>query len=134
MFTPEFPNLQIAGIGIDLVSRDRMERFLEAHEESLETFFTCDEIAYCRSHRDETPYFAARFAAKEAVMKAIGIGMLEIGSLQEIEIVHKHSGQPNPVLRGSVLRRLEQAQIAEVHISISHCDSYSIAQAIAVGK
>ncbi|MWC28013.1 holo-ACP synthase [Paenibacillus sp. MMS18-CY102] len=134
MFIPQSLNLRITGIGIDLVSCERMERFIKEHEESLETFFSNEEIAYCRSHRNETPYFAARFAAKEAVMKAIGIGILEIGSMRDIEIVHEPSGQPRPVLRGGALRRQEQAKIAQVHVSISHCELYSIAQAIAVGE
>jgi holo-[acyl-carrier protein] synthase len=123
----------VRGIGIDLVPIPRMRRIMERwHERFLTRVFTADEIAYCRSRKDPAPHFAARFAAKEAGLKALGTGLRLGVSWRELEVRRERGGPPVLVLRGRS-RELALAQGAQrMLLALSHDGDYAIAQAMLV--
>lgn len=114
----------MAGVGIDLLEIDRLERALERHPRLSERLFTEAERDYAAARSRPARHLAARFAAKEAVVKALGLsgGF----ALAEIEVV---PGEP-PTIRLSG-RAAEQAADREVEISLTHSRDYAAAVAIA---
>lgn len=116
----------ILGVGIDLIEIDRVERALERHPRFAERCFTEAEAAYCMSRKYPPQHFAARFAAKEAVGKALGIGMTR---WHEAEVV-RGRGAPTAILTGRCLRRAGDMGVVEVLLSITH--SRGMAAAVAV--
>jgi holo-[acyl-carrier protein] synthase len=110
------------GVGIDLIEIERVERALERRPRLADRLFTSDELAYARERARPGRHLAARFAAKEAVIKAIGRGVPP----REIEVV---SGQPPTIrLHG---RAAEAAGDAEIAISLTHSRESAAAVAIA---
>src|SRR5688572_5710424 len=94
----------ILGMGIDIAEASRIQETLERHgERFLQRVFTPAEIAYCRRHRNSAERFAARFAAKEAAMKALGTGWRRGISWQDFEISNQASGKPCLQLSGKAL-------------------------------
>jgi holo-[acyl-carrier protein] synthase len=122
----------VIGIGVDIVSTKRMLCFLDEHQHSLDKFFTQEEISYCSRYREPVQHYAARFAAKEAVMKALGIGIFEVGSLKNIGVENLASGAPITKTYGVVTQLIKKKGIYEIHLSLSHCSEYAIAQALAL--
>ena len=123
----------IIGIGCDIIEVERIKKFL-----SKETFkkkvYTEKEIAYCESRGVHAPEcYAARFAAKEAVAKALGEGFRK-GELQEISIVHDELGQPQVELTGEFAKIAKAQGCQHIHLSLSHLATVAMAQAIAEGK
>jgi holo-[acyl-carrier protein] synthase len=114
----------VAGIGIDLLEIDRMERALERHPRLAERIFTAAEREYAAARARPGRHLAARFAAKEAVVKALG--MSGGFGLREVEVV---AGEPPTVrLRG---RALELAAGREIEISLTHSRDNAAAVAVA---
>jgi holo-[acyl-carrier protein] synthase len=109
----------VAGIGVDVCEIDRMRRVLARTPGFAARVFTSEEQAYCRARRDPAERFAARFAAKEAVLKAMGVGLGACG-LREIEVVRASSGQPSLVLHGGAAELAAARGIAGWHVSLSH--------------
>ena len=119
----------IKGIGVDLVDVKRMAKSL-AREGFKEKVFTEDEISYCeakKAHAAES--YAARYAAKEAIGKAMGCGVTP-GCLREIETLPDEAGVPQMHLRGSMLRRALNWNAGAIFVSLSHTDSCAVAQVI----
>ncbi|CAI8043040.1 Holo-[acyl-carrier-protein] synthase [Geodia barretti] len=107
------------GTGVDLIEIERVAGVLERHgERFLRRVFTPGEIAYCRGR---APNLAARFAAKEAVMKSLGTGFRGVG-WRDVEVVRAPSGAPSPRLHGRALR---------IAISLSHSRGFAVAFAVA---
>ncbi len=127
-------SLQIFGTGIDIISTSRITRFLGKHEDLLTNVFTKEEIEYCLKFKYPSQRFAARFAAKEAIMKSMGIGLHEVGMLSNIEVTHNPVGIPTPRLHGVVEQIRKERGIEYIQLSISHCDGYGVANAVAVSK
>ena len=126
--------MNIAGLGIDLVEVARLEQSIARHgERFLQRVFTDAEIAYCAAMKSATPFYAARFAAKEAVSKALGTGIGAACGWLDIEVRRKASGEPFIVLHGAAEETARRLGIAAVLISLSHTENYATAQAIAVG-
>lgn len=122
--------MTVRGIGIDLVRIPRMREVISRWEERfLRRVFTDAEIAYCRSRRDPVPHFAARFAAKEAVGKALGIGMTR---WHEVEVT-RGRGAPGVRLTGRCARRAEALGVERVHLSLTHGRDEAIAVAVLEG-
>lgn len=111
------------GVGIDLLEIDRMERALERHPRLAERVFTAAEREYAARRARPARHLAARFAAKEAVVKALGLSGFGLG---EIEVV---AGEP-PTIR-LVGRAAEAAAGREIEISLTHSRDYAAAVAIA---
>jgi holo-[acyl-carrier protein] synthase len=110
----------IAGVGTDIIEIQRIEDAL-AHTEGLkQRLFTSREIAYCESMRRPAMHFAARFAAKESVFKAMGTGWRGGIRFDEIEIVNDQLGRPELVLHGKAKEWFEANRISGTHVSLSH--------------
>lgn len=119
--------------GVDLIEIDRVERALERHgERFVRRVFTADEIAYSRRRPAE---LAARFAAKEAVAKALGVGMrmMARGGIgwHEAEIVGDSRGKPLVQLHGRAAERADELGLTEWAVSLSHTTDHAIASVVA---
>lgn len=122
----------IAGTGIDIIEVVRIEQALERHAERfLARLFTPGEIAYCGGGQQRIRRLAARFAAKEAVLKALGTGLREV-KWTDMEIVNDALGKPSVRLSGRLAEIAGEQGITEFHLSLSHCTEYAVAQVVAV--
>jgi holo-[acyl-carrier protein] synthase len=117
----------IVGVGVDVVEIDRFATALARRPRLAERCFTPAEVAYCLSRRFPAQHFAARFAAKEAVGKALGIGMTR---WREVEVV-RGRGAPTIALHGRYAQRGEQLGVARIQISLTHGRDSAIAFAVA---
>jgi holo-[acyl-carrier protein] synthase len=120
----------VVGVGIDTFEVDRIEKSALSDPEILKTLFTLKEISYCESKAHKFQHYAARYAAKEAFLKAIGIG-LNIGfKFIEIEVVNDESGQPFLYLHGSLKKISKKKKISNILLSLSHATDYASAVVI----
>lgn len=122
----------IVGIGVDIIE---ISRILALREKQGHDFFdrcyTERETAYCLKKKNADESLAARFAAKEAVMKALGTGWAEGVSFKNIELVREGEAAPYIVLHGAAAELAARRGIAKIHISVSHCKEYAVAHAVA---
>ena len=122
----------VIGVGTDLVEIARFRLALERRGERLrQRLFSPEELAYADRHRDPAPRLAARFAVKEAVMKAMGVGLWKF-KLRDIEVARAKSGAPSVVLYRRAAQMAAERGVGTWHLSISHSDTTAIAVAIAV--
>jgi|UniRef100_UPI00378462CC holo-[acyl-carrier protein] synthase len=117
------------GIGIDLVEVPRIRELLEKHGQRFkERTFTAGEIAYCDACAEPAMHYAARFAAKEAVAKALGTGLWAEGVIwTDIEVVREASGKPAIVLHGAAKQHAAEAICL---VSLTHTRDLAMAQVI----
>ncbi len=123
--------------GVDLVEISRLREAYERHEAFGDDIFTEGEQEYCRSRPDIYPHLAARFAVKEACLKAFGVGMGGFGAtgrFSEIEVESAPSGKPTLRLHGSMEKMGKRLKISQTTVSISHAGEYAIATVILVGE
>jgi holo-[acyl-carrier protein] synthase len=121
----------IAGVGVDLSQVERFRRFLEAGNQGLiDRIFTSGEQAYCLPKRDPAPHLAARFAVKEAFLKALGLGLREGISWRDMEVVRDELGKPSLGVSGRAAAILAERGIASIHLSYSHDGDYAYATVI----
>jgi holo-[acyl-carrier protein] synthase len=119
----------IEGVGVDLVELDRIRAALERHgERFLDRILTAGERAYCYRRRDPVPHVAARFAAKEAVVKALGTGFAQGIRWVDVEVERDEVGPPRIVLHGAAQQIAGEA--ARVHLSLTHDKGAAIAVAV----
>lgn len=125
--------MNIINIGTDIVECLRIAKMIERHgEQFLQRVFTPFEISYCQSHRSSIERFAGRFAAKEAILKAIGTGWRHGISWVDMEVQNQKTGRPIVALGGVARQHATQVGIGTIQISISHCRTHATAFAIAV--
>jgi len=118
--------------GIDLCDPERMKKAVERHgQRFLAHVFTRGEVAYCSAFADPHLSYAARFAAKEAVMKALGAGIGKI-SFTEIEVTAEEGGRPHVTLSGKAKKIAEQLGVTSLDISLTHIKGMSAASAVAL--
>jgi holo-[acyl-carrier protein] synthase len=124
--------MPIVGHGIDIVDVNRLRQLIDRHgERFLCRCFTPDEVAYARRRPQRfAEHLAARFAAKEAVMKVLGTGLRHGIGWCDIEVVRLASGQPTLRLAGQAEQIARQRGIASWHLSLSHVSSHATASAI----
>lgn len=123
----------IVGIGMDIIEISRIKKALTKDAFRLRVF-TAGEQAYCEARgKGNAASYAARFAGKEAVLKALGTGF-NGGTWQDIEILPNSAGQPQVALFGYFKDVAERKQIQEILISLTHAREYAAAQAIAIGR
>lgn len=123
----------IIGIGTDIVEIDRVAKAIKG-EAFVKRVFTPAEAEYCHSRKaGMAASFAGRFAAKEAIMKALGTGLRE-GSLTELEILNDQLGCPKARLTGRFLEIAKEKGMTSCHISISHSMAYATAQCVMEGQ
>ncbi len=122
----------ILGIGVDLTPVDRMARAMAAHDGRLEVkLFTEAERAYCKRRAAPAEPFAARFATKEATLKALGVpsGL----SWHEMEVISSESGAPKLILHGRAQEAAQRLGVRNLHLSISHAGGQAIAMVVLEG-
>lgn len=118
----------IRGIGVDIVDIDRIRRLVEAEgERFLTKVFTETEIQYCNGKARRHQHFAARFAAKEAVSKALATGWAGDFRWKDVEVTNDPTGQPRVSLHGQLREHIGSAHI---RISLSHADNHVVAMAV----
>ncbi len=118
----------IQGIGVDVVDVQRMKAVMaEQGEAFVDRVFTNTEISYCRSKQYPEQHFAARFAAKEAVSKAMQIGWSGIFRWKDVEVVNQPSGAPKILLYNEAASSLKHSS---VHLSLSHTENTVVALAV----
>ncbi len=111
----------VIGLGIDLLEVERMRHALDAHGERLERrVFTDAEREQCSHRRDRVQALAARFAAKEACLKALGTGWGQGLSLRQIEVVRREGGKPELRLSGAAAERADRFGVKTIHVSLTH--------------
>lgn len=122
--------VEIAGLGVDICEIARMERALDRHPSMRARVFTEEERAYCDRKARPAESYAGRFAAREAVLKALG-GYPRRG-WKDISVVRAPSGAPAIHLAGNALRRAESLGVAEVLVTFTHEKTNAVAFAVAV--
>jgi holo-[acyl-carrier protein] synthase len=122
--------VSVIGIGIDAVDVARFRKVLERRPRLADRVFTERERADMASRHDPVPGFAARFAAKEATMKALGIG---VGSIRfsEVGVLRAPSGAPSLELSGAAAKRASELGISELRVSLTHTDTHAGAVVVA---
>jgi holo-[acyl-carrier protein] synthase len=115
---------------VDAVDVDRFRRVMERRPGLTDAVFTDAEQTYALKAANSTERFAARFAAKEAVLKALGAGVTG-KDLSEIEVVRGDNGAPTVVLSGRVAAMAEKQGVTRWHVSLTHTDQVAIASVIA---
>lgn len=124
--------MSILGHGIDLVSIARIREILgkEGSDHFEKRVFSEGERAYCRARKDPMPHFAARFAAKEAYGKALGLGLGPSGEFAEIEVANASDGRPSLRLNGRALEIFQKRGGGDIHLSLAHEGEFAIASVI----
>lgn len=121
------------GVGVDLCDVERIRQTLQRTPGFADRVYTHGERDYCRRARDPAERFAARFAAKEAVLKAMGAG-LGACPLRAIEVARAESGAPSVVLHGAAARLAADRGVVAWHLSLTHTATTAEALVIAVGS
>jgi holo-[acyl-carrier protein] synthase len=121
-------------VGTDIVAVDRIDALMRSYGMAfLERWFTTREIDYCSRKAVPSRHFAARFAAKEAVVKALPIPWHGPLPWRSIEIVNDRHGAPSVSLSGALGAAAAGAGAHEIRVSLSHCDQYATAIAVLAG-
>ncbi len=127
--------MEILGIGTDIIECPRIGRMIEQHGELfLRRVYTEREIRYCQARKHAIEHFAGRWAAKEAILKAIGTGWTQGICWTDMEVRNEAGGRPRVMVRGGAKDVAIQRGIGDIMISISHCRTYATAHALAVGN
>ncbi len=116
------------GLGNDIIEIARIKSSIEKYgEHFLNRIFTKAEQEYCSKYKESARHYAGRFAAKEAIVKALGTGLRNGITWTDIEILNNEHGKPEVTLSQKILDIFDNPII---HISISHCKTYATAVAI----
>jgi holo-[acyl-carrier protein] synthase len=125
--------LHIVGLGTDLVEIPRFRLAMQRRGERLgERLFSDDEREYAYRQKDPAKSLAARFGAKEAVMKALGVGLWKF-KLRDVEVIRQRGGAPRVALHGRAQELADERGVRAWHLSLTHTDATALAVAIAVG-
>ncbi|HKS66446.1 MAG TPA: holo-ACP synthase [Candidatus Acidoferrales bacterium] len=121
----------IVGLGLDIAEIDRIAQVLTRHGTAiLERLYTPREIAYCESHKNKFERYAARFAAKEAAMKALGTGWRRGVRWRDIEVVNTPGGKPTLRLEGAARQIAGELGARNISLTITHSGNLAVAQVI----
>jgi len=121
----------IIGTGIDIVEIARFRKILAgAGERFLTRVFTMEEQRFCFTQKDPAPHLAARFAAKEAVLKALGTGWTRGITWLDVEVLRQKQSAPVIILRGAAQEIALSKGVEKVHLSLTHTDNWAAATAI----
>jgi len=110
----------VAGIGIDVVATSRIARSLAADDAFFARVFTASELAACIDRADRAQALAARFAAKEACLKALGTGWGRGIGLRDVEVRTSPDGRPELALSGQAAARAKELQVRRMHVTLTH--------------
>lgn len=121
----------IYGIGTDIVAVERFQRFMDSGNSALiERLFTSSERSGCARRKDAASCMAARFAAKEAFLKALGTGLRDGISWQEMEVANDDLGKPELTLSGKAAEQFRLKELIRIHLSLSHDGGNAIAMVV----
>ncbi len=120
------------GLGVDLVEIDRMESILARTPSFVQKVFSEDERAYCDRQKRPAMHYAARFAAKEAVVKALGCGFTSGVSVRDVEVRRAENGRPEAMLFGRAAEIAAERGITDIPLSLSHTRKDAVACAMAL--
>lgn len=126
-----YRDILIVGLGVDIAEVDRLQAAIERRGESfLKRVFTPAEIAYCERHRAKFERYAARFAAKEAAMKALGTGWGDGVRWVDLEVTRDNKGKPTMVLAGRARAIADAMGVRRISLSLTHSGNTAFAQVI----
>lgn len=121
----------ISGIGTDIVAIERFQRFVdEGNTALLQRVFTEQERAYCSARKNGAASYAARFAAKEAFLKALGTGLRNGISWHDIEVAHDRLGKPELILSGRAIELFLEQGLSSAFLSLAHDGGTAVATVI----
>lgn len=121
----------IEGLGVDIVEIDRMAAALARHPGMKERIFSEAERRYCDKRNRPEVHYALRFAAKEAVLKALGTGFSGM-KFTDVEVMRDPKGRPVPHLSGRAAEVAKEMGIVEMHLSLSYTHTTAVASAVAI--
>jgi holo-[acyl-carrier protein] synthase len=125
--------MEIVGIGTDIVECLRIGRMIEQHGELfLRRVYTDREIRYCQTRQRATEHFAARWAAKEAILKCLGTGWRRGLNWTDMEVRIEAGGKPQVLLCGGAKELAQVQRVGDILLSLSHCRAYATAYALAI--
>lgn len=120
-------------VGVDIVGVERMARLRAESSALLDEMFSPREQAYCLARQGtQDRHLAARFAAKEAVLKAFGTGLATRMRWTDVEIVKERSGKPLVELHGEVAALAERRGLSDLDVSVAHSEGLAVAHAVTV--
>lgn len=122
-------DISMVGLGIDLLEIERMEQAIKRTPRILERVFTQGERDYASSKARPVVHYAVFFAAREAVLKALGCGFNGV-EFSDVEIAHEGNGRPVAILHGKARAIAEQQAVREIQISLSHTHQHAVASAV----
>lgn len=120
------------GLGVDIVEIERMKRILERTPSFARRVFSCEECCYCDATASPEAHYATRFAAKEAVVKALGTGFSRGIGVRDIEVKRSSKGRPYVVLSGRAKQIAREMGVRELPISLSYTHTDAVACALAI--
>jgi holo-[acyl-carrier protein] synthase len=121
----------ISGIGVDIVAVERFRTFIDnGNNAIIERLFTPDERSKCMGRKDAASCFAARFAAKEAFLKALGSGLRDGITWQEMEVSNDCLGKPELILAGKAAEQFHFKRLTGIHLSLSHDGGNAVAMVV----
>ena len=123
----------IVGIGVDLVKISRIEKAGGNHPAFLERVFTQREREYCDRQKFPAQHYAARFASKEAILKAFGTGLGARMRWTDVEVLHGEGGGPIVTVTGAAKDLADLKGVKQILLSYSHDEGYAVAQAVLIG-
>jgi len=121
----------IVGMGLDIAEIDRIQAAITRHGRPfIERLFTPSEVSYCERHASPSERYAARFAVKEAAMKALGTGWRHGVRWRDIEVTREISGKPGVHLEGVARQFADRLGVKHISVSITHSGNWAMAQVI----
>jgi len=121
----------IVGIGVDLVEVERLNRAIKCYgDRFVSRVFSPEEAAYCRRCAHPEQRFATRFAAKEAALKALGVGWAQGLQFRDVEVTNNELGAPAITFSGRALVLSRRLGVETVHVSLTHHRNFAIAQVV----
>lgn len=120
----------IYGIGTDIIEVGRVGGLVDQGDSFKEGIFTRGEIEYCESKRHKHQHYAARFAAKEAFLKALGTGWAQGISFIQVDVFNDEYGKPEIRLTGKAEEYIKEKGINNIYVSITHLKDYAVAMVV----
>ncbi|HEX6892948.1 MAG TPA: holo-ACP synthase [Chryseolinea sp.] len=120
----------IVGVGIDMIEVDRVAEKINKDQGFRERIFSPNEIHFCESKVNSSENYAARFAAKEAFLKATGLGLGLGYNISDIEVITDTNGKPSLVLNGTFKQKATESNWNKIYVSLSHLKSIACAVVI----
>lgn len=131
---PGEPKVPSTGLGVDIVDISRMEQILQRSPAFATRNYSEQERAYCEARRRPAVHYATHFAAKEAVLKALGTGFARGIKTTDVEVAHEASGRPLVVLHGRAKEIAREMGIEEIPLSLSRSQDTAVANAVAMTR